>query len=220
VRKLLATNFLLTVALLGGTLLVCQWTSRSRPGELAQPLTTIAQEINGWTLHGSPELEPSVLRRLVPTSYLSRAYDKGNERLGLFIAYYAQQRAGESMHSPKHCLPGSGWEIWKHEPATLALGGRKVDINKYYIQKAGERMLVFYWYQSRDRVIANEYLGKILLIRDTMRDGNTAGAIVRISVADRPELAADALGFSARVLEQLQSCFRGESPQLIPLARH
>jgi EpsI family protein len=201
-------SFLATAALLGGTLLVCRWTARPRPSELARPLDTIDREIDGWTVDGTPPLAPGVVQRLVPTSYLSRDYRKDSQHLGLFIAYYSQQRAGESMHSPKHCLPGSGWEIWKHEPATLAVGGRRVDINKYYVQKTGDRMLVLYWYQSRDRVIANEYLGKILLIRDTVRDGNTAGAIARIVVADQPDVAAAALDFSARIVQQLQDCFR------------
>lgn len=201
-------SFLVTVALLGGTFLVCRWTERSRPSELARPLETIDREINGWTVDGTQPLAPNVLRRLVPTSYLSRDYQKDNQHLGLFIAYYSQQRAGESMHSPKHCLPGSGWEIWKHEPATLEVGLRRVEINEYFIQKSGERMLVLYWYQSRDRVIANEYLGKLLLIRDTVRDGETAGAIARITVADRPDVATDALGFSARIVQQMQACFR------------
>ena len=36
-------------------------------------------------------------------------------------------------------------------------------------------MRVFYWYQSKDRIVADEYVGKILLIRDTVVDGHTAG---------------------------------------------
>jgi hypothetical protein len=39
-------------------------------------------------------------------------------------------------------------------------------------------MLMFYWYQSRNRIVANEYLGKILLAKDTLLTGRTAGSIV------------------------------------------
>ena len=69
-----------------------------------------------------------VVRALDPTSYLSRTYRKGSNDADLFIAFYAQQRAGESMHSPKHCLPGSGWEIWKHDSAPVPITDK--DSNK------------------------------------------------------------------------------------------
>lgn len=199
--------FSMTVGLLGATFLLFKWSDRDRHKELARPLETIGDTIDGWSVDENQPLSPGVLERLTPTSYISRDYRRGNEHLGLFIAYYAQQRAGESMHSPKHCLPGSGWEIWNHETATIRPDGRPVAINKYYIQKAGQKMLVFYWYQSKDRVIANEYLGKILLVRDTIADGATAGSIARIVVADRPDMAAAALSFSEKILLALRHCF-------------
>jgi len=49
-----------------------------------------------------------------------------------------------------------------------------------------QRALVLYWYQSRDRVIASEYIGKVLLVRDALFSGRTSGSIVRIVVPDRP----------------------------------
>src|ERR1017187_8086667 len=160
-------SFTATVALLVGTIFLGNLTARRIPSPLAVPLERIASDVAGWTAAQDQKLPEGTLHALDATSYLSRPYRKGSTELDLFIAFYAQQRAGESMHSPKHCLPGSGWEIWKHEPATLEVGLRRVEINEYFIQKSGERMLVLYWYQSRDRVIANEYLGKLLLIRDT-----------------------------------------------------
>jgi EpsI family protein len=109
-------------------------------------------------------------------------------------------------------LPSAGWEIWKHELVDIPIGGRNVEINKYFIENQGRHLVVFYWYQSKDRIIANEYLGKILLIRDTISDGNTSGALVRITVLDDPDLARQALDFSLKIIPQLQRCFR--TPEL------
>ena len=179
---------------------------RRYPDSLAAPLDTIQSVIDGWTQTGSEFLAPSVLRRLVPTSYLSRTYRKDGTDLGLFIAYYAQQRAGESMHSPKACLPGNGWEIWRYDSATIPVRGTSTKINKYFIQNAGRRMIVFYWYQSKNRIIADEYLGKVLLIRDTIVDGHTAGSIVRVTIADVPGAADQAVSFAEGVVPQVQKC--------------
>ena len=200
---------LVTVLLLAGTLSAYRWTEmRRHPDSLAYSLESIDQDLAGWHVHDTQQLTPRVLGRLLPSSYLSRTYQRDNQQLGLFIAFYAQQRAGESMHSPKHCLPGSGWEIWKHETAMLPLKGAEIPINKYYIQNGGQRMLVFYWYQSKDRIVADEYYAKILLIRDTMADGRTAGSIVRITVPDQPGASEEALAFAARLIPEVQRCFR------------
>ena len=75
----------------------------------------------------------------MPRPILSRAYGKDSKELDLFIAFYAQQRAGESMHSPKHCLPGAGWEIWQHDSALVLTGGQQYEVNKYSIQNCWGR---------------------------------------------------------------------------------
>jgi EpsI family protein len=210
--KTSSVSFFATLALLLTTLVIFKGSERTHAEYLAQPLDTVSHEINGWVLGAKETLAPEELRVIVPTDYISRLYRRNSDQLGLFVAFYAQQRAGESMHSPRNCLPSAGWEIWKHELVNIPLGGRNVEINKYFIENQGRHLVVFYWYQSKDRIIANEYLGKILLIRDTISDGNTSGALVRITVLDDPDLARQALDFSMKIIPQLQRCFR--SPEL------
>ena len=127
--------------------------------------------------------------------------------LELFIAYYAQQRAGESMHSPKHCLPGGGWEIWKQDSELLTVRGKQFEINKYSIQNSGSRMLMFYWYQSKTRIVASEYIGKLLLARDTLLSGHTSGSIVRIMLPDSPAISNEGLAFATRLIPEVERCF-------------
>ena len=111
------------------------------------------------------------------------------------------------MHSPKHCLPGSGWEIWKHDSATVPVNGDLFEINKYSIQNSGTRMLMFYWYQSNSRIVASEYLGKILLARDTVFTRHTAGSIVRIMLPDAPGADKEAVAFASTLIPEVQRCF-------------
>jgi EpsI family protein len=200
-------RFPVCVLLLSTTLAASLWTTRDSPERLAQPLESIETRIAGWELSNSPEVGARVLERLRPTATLSRIYRKDDRQLGLFIAYYAQQRAGESMHSPRHCLPGSGWEIWRREAASVRFLDRPVKINKYFIQNGGRHMVIYYWYQSGARIVANEYLGKLLLARDALLDGRTAGSIVRIDVPDTPESAAEGLQFAAAIMAHVQNCF-------------
>jgi EpsI family protein len=200
-------GYLMTVLLLSATMAGYALSERRKPEFLAQPLETIDMEIAGWRMAGDEPLTPGVLDKLQLTSYVSRSYEKSGTQLGLFIAFYAQQRAGESMHSPKHCLPGSGWEIWKHDVALVPVRGGPIQINQYSIQNASRRMLVFYWYQSKGRIIRSEYMGKILLVKDALLDGRTAGSLVRITLPDTPSAAAEATSFASILIPQLERCF-------------
>ena len=206
-RGYASARFLATAALLAGTLALAAFAGRRHSDALARPLSTIPDQLAGWVTVGEPPLSDSVLGKLTPTSYLSRTYQKGNRQLGLFIAYYSQQRTGESMHSPKQCLPGSGWEIWDYGSAMIPVSRGGVRINRYSVHNGGARASVLYWYQSRQRVIASEYLGKILLVKDALVDGNTAGSIVKITIADTPEALTEAIDFAAELMPRVQRCF-------------
>jgi EpsI family protein len=196
-----------TVFLLATALMASRLTANRKTESLAQPLDTIDTRIAGFAGSDSPALDRRVLSRLLCDAYLSRVYRKPNIEADLFIAYYAQQRAGESMHSPKHCLPGAGWEIWDYASTDIPVGGRSFKINKYSISHDSERMLVLYWYQSKARIIASEYLGKILLARDAFLQNSTAGSIVRIIVPDRPGALEEARGLASGLIPQVQRCF-------------
>ena len=206
-RSSLSWHAVLTVLLLAATLAASNLTSYRKSELLAQPLDRIALRISGFTGYDNASLSDRVLERLMPTSYLSRTYRKTGRQVDLFIAYYAQQRAGESMHSPKHCLPGAGWEIWDYGTAEIPVNGRRFKINKYSISREGQRMLVLYWYQSKGEIIASEYMGKILLARDALLQNSTAGSIVRITVPDQPGALEDARDFASELIPQVSRCF-------------
>jgi EpsI family protein len=199
-------HFPLTSILLLGTMAGLKWNEQPRPEALMRPLDTIAPEIAGWTMSGSYRLSDSVAGVLDATTYVSQQYRKNAQSLTLFVAYYAEQRAGETMHSPRNCLPGEGWEIWQRERAPILFKGKPATINKFSIQNAGQHLLVYYWYQSRRNVVADEYLGKFILLRDALMQGGTAGSIVRVIVPDTPGLTKDGLAFAAAVERQFEMC--------------
>jgi EpsI family protein len=202
-----ARRFAGVAAILCATLAASAFTERRRPDELTLPLKSIPPSIAGWKLAGEAPLPPTTLKRLVPSDYISRVYSQSGKPLGLFIAYYAEQRAGESMHSPKHCLPGSGWEIWKYDSIQIPFHGDAVTVNKYSIHQGNDRQVVLYWYQSRSRIIASEYLGKFLLMKDAALNGRTDGALVRIVVSDEPDAVGRAVKFAADLIPYVERCY-------------
>lgn len=198
-----AGGLLLLTATLGMSSLVSDRISEP----LARPLSEIDLKLADLLGTENPALSDGVLGELLPTSYISRTYKKPGLSADLFIAFYAQQRAGESMHSPKHCLPGSGWEIWDYGSTSIPVGTESFTVNKYSIANAGQRMLVLYWYQTKSRIIASEYEGKLVLAKDALFRNSTAASIVRIIVPDTPGALEDARKLASEVIPQMRLSF-------------
>jgi EpsI family protein len=203
-----ATRYGAVIAILAATAIAAKM-SAGPPETLLKPLDDISMEIRGWTGSSDPALREDILESLAPTSYLSRTYERNGSRLNLFVAYYANQKAGESMHSPKHCLPGAGWEIASTSVAELPWGAGTAEVNRHNIQKEGERMSVLYWYQSKRRIIADEYKAKVFLMRDAILERRTGGAIVRIIGPDDAASVEAATEFGAGVMAEVQRCMTG-----------
>jgi len=128
-------------------------------------------------------------RAVAVTSYLLRAYESADSAhrtaFSLYVGYYAQQTQGQTIHSPKNCLPGSGWEPLASGAETLNTAIGAVTVNRYLLQNGQERALVFYWYQGRGRVAWNEYAVKWNLLRDAAVRRRSDEALVRIVVPVR-----------------------------------
>lgn len=188
-------------AMLALTYATAMWSGQRSPEELYQPLETIPLEIGDWTGRESDRLSQAEEDVLRATSYIKRNYDReSGASAELFMAFYSMQQAGEAMHSPKNCLPGTGWEVWKYTQATVPVEGKPAEINRYYIQKGRSRLLVLYWYQNYERVVASEYYAKLCLVWDSVMKHRTSGSIVRISIEDTPEGEKEALDLAQKLI--------------------
>jgi exosortase D (VPLPA-CTERM-specific) len=109
---------------------------------------------------------------------------QGSGSVNFYSAYYASQRKGESVHSPRSCIPGGGWQIAAHDIVDLnglAVGGQPLKVNRLLIQKGEDRQLVYYWFQQRGRDLTNEYVVKWYLFWDALTRNRTDGALVRLT---------------------------------------
>jgi EpsI family protein len=140
------------------------------------------------------ELSPDEIRAAGVTDYLFREFARADaeslqpdsvgsaESFSLYVGYYDSQTQGKTIHSPKNCLPGAGWEALRSRMVTLATAGGPVRANRYLLQRGEQQALVVYWYQGRGRIEANEYVVKANLLRDAALRGRSEEALVRIVV--------------------------------------
>ena len=149
--------------------------------ELPVPLSAFPRELAGWMGMDGPPLDPEVAKVLGADDYLDRTYHHADAgAVGLWVAFYAVQRQGDAIHSPMNCLPGTGWMPVAHSRTLLWSGERQARVNRYVVQKRGERQVVTYWFQGRGRIVASEYANKGYLLLDAMRLRRTDGALVRL----------------------------------------
>jgi EpsI family protein len=121
--------------------------------------------------------------------------------VGLFVAWFQSQRAGTSQpHSPKVCLPASGWIPAVTGEVRLDTAAGAITVNRYIVVNHAQRDVVLYWYQGWRRVTAGEWAAKFWLVADALRDRRTDTALVRMAAqsSDGGDQAATAaaIGFS------------------------
>lgn len=131
------------------------------------------------------------------SDYLLRDYsvsDSASTAFSVYVGYYESQTQGRTIHSPKNCLPGAGWEALASTVAEVPGPSGPVTVNRYMLQRGTLRAVVLYWYQGRGRVEANEYRVKWHLLWDAAVTQRSDEALVRIVVPfERDEDAAVAL---------------------------
>lgn len=159
---------------------------KSEAAVTARPLTNLPVEIGPWRSIMETPVEPEVQAVLKATDTLNRIYLDVARRAqaSLFVAFFKSQKAGVAPHSPKNCLPGSGWAPISSGTLAVNIPGRPepVEVNRYVVARGSEKTLVLYWYQTPYRITASEYMAKIWLVLDAVRYHRSDTSLVRIVV--------------------------------------
>ena len=173
---------------------------------LRRPLREFSSAI-GFSHSEDRPYENQVVQAIGADDYINRVYLGSTLPIELYIGYYKDQRSGERIHSPKNCLPGSGWEPVHSSSVQIGSAeGAPVLVNGYLVALGAQRAVVLYWYQSHGRIVASEYWAKFWLIADALKHRPADGAMIRIwtTAADGEAHAqARAVEFASSVYPQL-----------------
>lgn len=136
--------------------------------------------IGDW--RGDPSvLDPGTEKVVGADDYLLSDYSQSDgDTVNLYVAYYSSQRRHGAFHSPILCIPGAGWQITKFQEVKYAILGKTQPLNRVIINKGADRQIVYYWFNERGRIIANEYWTKFYLLADAIEKNRTDGALVRL----------------------------------------
>lgn len=187
------------------------YTARAAYSDVAvarSPLRTLPTSFDGWKGFEAAPFSDDIVAQLGVDEYINRRYVHGTAPVTVYVGYYNSQRQGDTIHSPRNCLPGAGWQPVSFERVDIQAGGTSVPVNRYLIEKGLDRQAVIYWYEGRGRSVANEYANKAWLMIDAARLRRTDGALVRMitPVVDSPSDAFNRLtAFAAALYPRLKA---------------
>ncbi len=214
-RSFLAGVVLVVLGAIGSTFLSVR--AEAIP-ERAQ-FVNFSRQFDGWK-GVDAKVEQSALTTLRLEDYLSLNYLRGegggDEFVNVWVAYYESQRKGSSVHSPRSCIPGVGWQITNLTQRAIdgvEYAGQSLMVNRVVISKGNFTQLVYYWFDMRGRNMTNEYLLKWYLFWDSLTRNRTDGALVRVTTFV-PE--AGDIGEADERLTEFVKTFNPQLPEYIP----
>jgi EpsI family protein len=174
-------RFICVLLIVGSTALFLEGHRRTEFIPKSEPMASFPMQVGEWSGR-SIAIDPEALSVLGPGDFLNRVYfSRTAAPVSLFIGYFPSQRTGDTIHSPKNCLPGAGWVFAESGVETVPLSsGRDLRVGRYVIAKGADRQLVLYWYQAHGRAVVSEYAAKFYLVADSIRLNRTDGALVRV----------------------------------------
>ena len=177
------------ILLVGCALIWNTHLQRSVP--LAAPLSTVLPTYDGYSVRDQ-HVSDEERRVAGMTEYVARMYVRDTVPVfTTLVSYYDRQSQGKSIHSPRNCLPGAGWEILTAGTRDMEFAGVRQTVNHYTLKNGPATAIVYYWYQGRGRVVASEYRVKWNLLRDATVLGHTEEALVRVVVFVPPVAKGD-----------------------------
>jgi EpsI family protein len=152
-------------------------------------LGDLPMDVGAWNGQEIP-MTDKVSQMLEADVNIQRAY---LHEIGGFIwfyfGYYGTERGGEPVHTPPYCYKSQGWTIL--ESNVVPLGSDTLFANELVVERAGEKRLVRFWYQSYNQSGMLSKTDRVLArMEGLLLDGRSDGSLVRVStpLLDRAEV--------------------------------
>jgi len=171
-----------------------------------KPFSQFPRQVAGWKMSDQYDFSANVLKVLKATDYISRQYQGSDGvAVNLYVGYHNGEKGGGGIHSPKHCLPGSGWLEISSRKDTLATPNGNLNIVRAVYQKGSSKELFLYWFQMMDKTITDEYALKLSEIKNSILYQRRDETFIRVSVPfEQDEARATAVGEAfIRVFEKV-----------------
>jgi EpsI family protein len=178
-------------------------------------LAAFPRTLDEWAFVRDDDIAPEITEAMRADRVLSRTYLRrgAGASANLLIAWFQSQRSGNRQpHSPKVCLPGSGWTPVATGDLTITTPTGNLRVNRYVVSNGGLRVAVLYWYESAHRSVAGEWEAKAWLVADAIRYRRTDAALVRVMVPVYKHFDDDATRVASEFVKAAYPSIRSSLP--------
>jgi EpsI family protein len=174
-----------------------------------KPLEEIPAKLDEWTMASQSRFDPDILAKLKPTDYLYRVYTdtKGN-KVAFYLGYHSGGVNSGPIHSPKHCLPGSGWFELSEVKRSISIEDIELPVVQAIYQNNSQKEMFIYYFQVKGQILTDEYSLKIAEIINSVLYNRRDSAFIRISIPfldEQAEAAVIGERFLAKIYPQIVS---------------
>lgn len=169
-------------------------------------LKELPSEFAGWTSEDY-QLAPNVAEVLAANVTLHRRFSRPDGVVAwLFVAYFAEQQVNSQIHSPRNCVPGSGWKIRSIDQKALPISDG-MQATHMVIGRERASQDVLYWFRTRGGTVTGEYSLKWDLVKNSLARRPTDAVFIRYSCASTS--LPDMLGLIQELEEPLDQMLTG-----------
>jgi len=170
-------------------------------------LADIPMNFSDWKVEQNLVMDERTLNVLKSDQEVWRRYisDEGYT-IGLFVAYFKDQKYGAQIHSPIHCIPGGGWKIIHRGKYRMEVHNspvREIKMNKMINSNGRHKQLLLYWFWTRSGIITSEYGLKIDLAKNALFRKPTDAAFIRIDLSYFEHDPAKTLQIASGFIQQV-----------------
>jgi len=147
-------------------------------------LSTFPLKLGNW--QGTVDIvSQATLDMLNPDQLFSATYiNSQGHKVQLFFDYFSSSVSVGGVHSPRNCLPGSGWTILKSEDRIISVGNRSIPASRFYLNLGESKQVMDFWYVTRKGETSNDYTFKLYTMLSSLKLQPTDVAFIRFAAPD------------------------------------
>jgi EpsI family protein len=208
----------ISLMIIVAALAIYTYTMRYRTVErpVSPDLNLVPQSAAGYT--GLDEqLEAESLRLLGADATLFRTYRReGSLPVWLFLGYFGSQQERSQIHSPKHCYPGSGWNILREGPVDIDTPAGSLRAKRLVISDGIGKRIVVYWFSTPTGIVTDEFALKWYQTKRSLFGKPQVSTFVRFSTPvpegeDESTAEESLLHFIESITNALESVLGGQA---------
>jgi exosortase D (VPLPA-CTERM-specific) len=198
--------FVLALVLIVGAYGFLEFKAQSTPFlPMARSLDEFPERLGHWSGR-SYRMSQDLINELDFSDYVQMTYEgPTGAAIDFYVAWYASQSKGESIHSPETCLRGGGWQFISGGAAEVEINGYErspLRVNRTVLKQGETEMLSYFWFPVRGQNLVNAYELKLATFWGGLTQNRSDGALVRVTTVIRP---GEGLGDSEARLQDFLS---------------